>query len=409
MAGQLWFNRTPPAHLSREAARYWFGSFVGYGIGFVAHIVFVGIFFYLELDVLAWFNVFSVALWAGALWANLTGRIITAYALAQSEVVVHAVLATAILGIDSGFLYYLLVTAGIHTVLPFYPYRLRLLLSGLALAGFVALIVAARGVEAPATVSEQWQFAFLVANGFTVGLVVAALLWAFNRATNTAELKLETAHARSEKLLRNILPAPIAERLKGQPQTIGERHEEATIVFADLVGFTEMSIRMDAGGLVNLLDSLFRKMDDLASELGIEKIKTIGDAYMAVAGLPEPQADHAERAAAFAIRARQVAAGLTDDQGQPLQLRIGLHSGPVVAGVIGKRKFTYDLWGDAVNMAARLEEAASPGEILVSTETVRRLGSGANTRAHTPVSLKGIGEAQTYLLDGPEKAPASAD
>ena len=345
MAGQLWLNRTPPAHLSREAARYWFGSVVGYGIGLVAHVAFVGIFFYLEIDVLAWFNVFSVLLWTVVLWASITGRIIIAYVLAQSEVVVHAALATSILGLDSGFAYYLLVTAGIHTVIPFYPYRVRLILTGVALAGFVVLVFVTRRIEAPPSVNETWQFAFLVVNGFTVGLVVSALLWAFNRATNTAEAALETAHARSEKLLRNILPAAIAERLKGRPQTIGERHDEATIVFADLVGFTEMSIRMDAEALVKLLDSLFRRMDDLASELGVEKIKTIGDAYMAVAGLPEPQADHAESAAAFALRTRQVAAGIRDDRGEQLQLRIGLHSGPVVAGVIGKRKFTYDLWG----------------------------------------------------------------
>ncbi|PTY06758.1 hypothetical protein DB346_00395 [Verrucomicrobia bacterium LW23] len=208
---------------------------------------------------------------------------------------------------------------------------------------------------------------------------------------------LERERQRSDELLRNILPAPVADRLKGGERTIADSVDAATILFADIVGFTVLSSRMSASELVQILNQLFSLFDELAHECGVEKIKTIGDAYMAVAGVPEPHEDHAERALRLALGLLTIIQNFNEANGTELDLRIGLNTGPVVAGVIGKRKFSYDLWGDAVNTASRMESHGLPGRIHLSESTYRLLEHAHTFESRGKIEIKDKGGMNTYL------------
>ena len=204
----------------------------------------------------------------------------------------------------------------------------------------------------------------------------------------------------SERLLLNVLPRPIASRLKAGETTIADAFPDVTVLFADLVGFTELSTQIPAKKLVSLLNDIFSTFDLLAEQLGLEKLKTIGDAYMAVAGLPEECPDHAEAAAEMALG---IQAGLTRfnrERGTNFQARVGLHTGPVVAGVIGRTKFSYDLWGDTANVASRMESHGVAGGIQVSAATHKRLVHRYAFQERGSISIKGRGEMKTYLLLG---------
>jgi class 3 adenylate cyclase/HAMP domain-containing protein len=200
------------------------------------------------------------------------------------------------------------------------------------------------------------------------------------------------------RLLLNILPARIAERLKNGERIIADACAEVTILFADIVGFTDLSTRIPAQQLVALLSELMSDFDRLAQEHNIEKIKTIGDAYMAVAGLPESRPDHAEAAIRLAVDMLRAAGRRTTFNGVPLQLRIGINSGPVIAGVIGTHKFAYDLWGDTVNTASRMESCGIPGQIQVTETTFDILRHKYQFKSRGHIEVKGKGFMSAYLL-----------
>jgi class 3 adenylate cyclase len=209
---------------------------------------------------------------------------------------------------------------------------------------------------------------------------------------------LRQEQAKSERLLLNILPAPIAERLKQDSGIIADAFGDVTVLFADIVGFTELSARTPPGALVGLLNDLFSRFDELSARYGAEKIKTIGDAYMVCAGLPVERPDHADAIAALALDMQQAMAAFNAEHGTTLEVRIGINSGPVVAGVIGLRKFIYDLWGDTVNTASRMESHGMPGTIQVTEETYRRLRGRYAFEARGTIAVKGKGDTRTYFL-----------
>jgi adenylate cyclase len=212
--------------------------------------------------------------------------------------------------------------------------------------------------------------------------------------------QIETEKERSERLLLNILPLPIAERLKSGESTIADGFSEVTVLFSDLVGFTEMSATISAEELVERLNEVFRAFDALSTDLGVEKIKTIGDAYMVVGGLPLPQEDHAERIAEMGLGMLRAIDAYNSTAEVPLGIRIGINTGPVVAGVIGSTKFAYDLWGDAVNTASRMESTGVPGRIQVSDSSHALLEGTFEFEHRGLVEVKGKGRLNTYLLKG---------
>jgi class 3 adenylate cyclase len=212
--------------------------------------------------------------------------------------------------------------------------------------------------------------------------------------------RIELEKQRYETLLRNILPGQIVTRLNSGEVVIADRVEEATVLFADLVGFTAAASRVTPAVLVKNLNRIFSAFDELCRQMQIEKIKTIGDAYMAAAGVPLPRADHAEVMADFALAMLAALERVNAAAEVPFQMRIGIHTGPVVAGVIGSHRFLYDIWGNTVNLASRLESQGLPGRIHVSPQTSQLLEGRYELEARGLISLRGIGKIRTAFITG---------
>ncbi|MBS0661827.1 MAG: response regulator [Verrucomicrobia bacterium] len=206
---------------------------------------------------------------------------------------------------------------------------------------------------------------------------------------------------KSERLLLNILPPAIADRLKQGEQTIAERYSDVSVLFADLVDFTTLvQNTTDPVELVGMLNDLFSRFDEVARTMGLEKIKTIGDCYLVVGGLPLPREDHPEAVASMALAMLDTLAAFNQERGLNLSLRLGLHVGPVVAGVIGHQKFAYDLWGATVNLASRLQTSGVPNRVLVSGEAGDRLRDKFRIVERGAIMCKGIGKVRTCFIDG---------
>jgi adenylate cyclase len=238
-----------------------------------------------------------------------------------------------------------------------------------------------------------------VLNDSVPDMVLFAAVLLLGEAVRTRNA-LDLEREKSELLLLNVLPAPIAARLKQTDGVIADAFGEVTVLFADLVDFTRRSQHVTPEQVVQALNALFSVFDQHAQQRGLEKIKTIGDAYMVAGGLPDPRPDHAQAVAEMAEAMRDDVARRTDPGGQPLAVRIGIDTGPVVAGVIGTSKFSYDLWGDTVNTASRMESQGLAGCIQVTARTYQRLRDGYRFERRGPVLVKGKGEIVTYLLLG---------
>jgi guanylate cyclase len=241
--------------------------------------------------------------------------------------------------------------------------------------------------------------------GPAIAMFLALLYFTAERDRNRVALAqqhrlLEAEQARSERLLLNILPAEIADQLRNGATTIAESQPDVTVLFADIVGFTPLGETLEAHALVDLLNEVFTVFDDLAEAAGLEKIKTIGDAYMVVGGLPTPRADHLTAVLALAIAMLNATTRLSASDGERLQLRIGIDTGPVVAGVIGRRKFSYDVWGDTVNTASRMESHGVPGRIQVTERVGLAAREQFDFEPRDAVEIKGKGVMRTFLLVG---------
>ena len=247
----------------------------------------------------------------------------------------------------------------------------------------------------------EWFSSTMLALNITVGgTMVFTLLALFAKQRTDALAALQVEQQRAEGLLLNILPGSIAERLKDSSDTIADSFEVASVLFADVVDFTPRTKRLSAPDVVELLDRLFSHFDTLAERHGLEKIKTIGDAYMVASGVPDPRPDHAHALALLALEMIDAVkpGGTVGDLG--LELRIGINSGPVVAGVIGRKKFLYDLWGDAVNTASRMEAHGTPGHIQITRATYELLRADFVCEPRGTIEVKGKGAMETWYLTG---------
>jgi adenylate cyclase len=267
-------------------------------------------------------------------------------------------------------------------------------------AAFVATIVVALALSEVvrpngADLPEAFVRTFDVLNIVVVSLVAMLLLVTFARGR-------ETAQARVETLLRNVLPAEVAQRLQSDPNSIADHFDAVSILFADVVDFTPLASRLDAREVVGLLDRLFTSFDELVDRYDVEKIKTIGDCYMVAAGVPRQRPDHAHALAGLALEMRECAKScLPEGAERDLRLRIGISSGPVVAGVIGRRRFLYDLWGDTVNMASRMESHGTADAIQITRATWELLRDDFVAEPLGLVDVKGKGPVETWRLVGP--------
>ncbi|WP_440712111.1 adenylate/guanylate cyclase domain-containing protein [Gordonia sp. FQ] len=248
---------------------------------------------------------------------------------------------------------------------------------------------------------------WLMTTGFVVNTLaaggLAAYVMAFGmRQIRRTEAALEEQYDRSEDLLDNILPRSVSDRLKRpDPGEIADTYDDASILFADIAGFTEMSSHNTPADVVHFLNRLYSTLDRLTDRHGLEKIKTTGDSYMVVSGVPLPRPDHLESLARFALDLRAECARVPGPDGRPMHLRIGLAHGPVVAGVVGSRKFFYDVWGDAVNLASRMESTGEPDRIQVPESVRDRLAGEFRFEPRGVVPVKGKGYQRTWFLLGP--------
>ncbi len=244
------------------------------------------------------------------------------------------------------------------------------------------------------------SLAFFTANlAGTAASVFAGLAW-FTAERRRMQGAVEAARARSDQLLLNILPSSIADRLKDGERTIADRLPAVSVLFADIVGFTTMSRDTDAVEVVEDLDSIFSAMDDIASDLGLEKLKTIGDGYQLVGGAPVATHDHADAAAEAALRFMEQIRGMPFGEFE-VDLRIGLDTGPVIAAVVGKTKFAYDVWGEAVNLASRMESHGVPGRVQVTGRFKEAVTGPYRFVPREMIDVKSFGEAETFFLERP--------
>lgn len=303
-------------------------------------------------------------------------------------------------GTASGMQFYFLVAAA-----------LAVLILGIERIGLATLIAAA-GVAIcivlELTVPDNRGLgpAWTVTAGFlssvaSSAVMLVATIWYTLRETERAERAMEAEYQRSERLLANILPETIAERLKEPARTvIADKYDDASVLFADIAGYTERASDTPPAELVRFLDRLYTDLDALVDRHGLEKIKTSGDAYMVVSGVPIPRKDHLEALAMLALDMADAVADLKDARGRAVPLRIGMAAGPVVAGVVGAKKFFYDVWGDAVNVAARMETTDTAGRIQVPEDVYLRLRHAFEFEERGLIEVKGKGPMHTWYLVG---------
>ena len=297
-------------------------------------------------------------------------------------------------GSDHGSLVLLIVCTGL-----LFPYTMKQMLA-LTVSILVLYLGAALAVFRAGDSGWLLEGLFYVTSASAIVVVGARLAYKLRAGEFLARQELGRERDNAEQLLLNILPASIVARLKKDQTAIAEGFRDATVMFADLVGFTPLSAQMSPKALVEMLNEVFSRFDALTEKYGLEKIKTIGDAYMVAGGLPTPRSDHAILVANMALEMREVVENLETPTGDRLQVRIGINTGPVAAGVIGTKKFTYDLWGDTVNTAARMETHADPGDIQVTERSYERLKRQFHLEPRGTIEVKGKGGMRTYLLVG---------
>jgi adenylate cyclase len=234
--------------------------------------------------------------------------------------------------------------------------------------------------------------------------ILYSILGYFQTQKELVMATLAEEQNKTEKLLLNVLPESVANKLKNNDFDTARDHKAVTIMFADLVNFTALSADMSAAALIDLLNQVFTKFDDLTEKYGVEKIKTIGDAYMVVSGAPEPRMNHAEVIAKMALDIQDILTEISASSGKDLKMRVGINSGPVISGVIGNRKFSYDLWGDTVNMASRMEQHGVPGKIQVTQATYKLLKNRYKFERRGVIEIKGKGKVTTHFLVSPISA-----
>ena len=362
------------------------------------HALVIPLFLWMGLSALACFNIFSVIAWCLVILMARQGMLYLPALLILAEIGGYVALCTRCIGWDSGAAYLLFNLGWTAFAIPINRW---FRLSGIAVAiiEFVLLYFTSGRIVWRGNLSII-EFIWLT-NVFTVfafGTLTAAYLFSLVRRAEKAQ---QEAFALSEALLHNVLPPTIASRLKQSSAVIADNFTDASVLFADIAGFTPLSQRLTPVELVQMLNELFSRIDDLVRKHGLEKIKTIGDAYMVAAGVPDKRSDHADAIVAFAFEMQETLTLFNLETGRDLRLRIGINSGPVTAGVIGRHRFLYDLWGDSVNTAARMESHGLPDEIHITEETRRMLQGGYICEERGMIQVKGKGEMRTYFLRKP--------
>jgi adenylate cyclase len=395
-----------PDDVPRDVSRYYVYWKIFFVIAGIDHLFILMNFLQASVFAMVIFNVFSVAIFFAASILLRAGRYQIAYWMAITELVLHGIAATLCVGPQFSFTNYTFLVVVLLFIQPFYTWRVSFALAAATLASAALLTIYSLDNPPLYQVSDEWARTMMVRQAIGWPVAVLIMVLPFVRASARAEKEIAVAYAESERLLLNILPAPIARRLKTSSQMIADDRERVAILFVDIADFTSMSGELPPADVVALLNGIFNAIDELVAKYGLEKIKTIGDAYMVAAGLPEPIDKPEERIARLALEIIQIAPRFKQPRsGAPLTVRVGINAGRVVAGVIGNRKFAYDVWGDAVNVAARMEETGEPGRIQVTETFASRLHDRFIFEARGGIEVKGKGIIQTSFLMGERTCP----
>jgi class 3 adenylate cyclase len=389
-----------PESVPQEMGRYFSYWKVFYFLGGCSHAMALVMFALTGVTFMAVFNIFSISIFFGAYFILQRGYFRTAFWAVNAELIAHGMAATVCVGPLYSFQNFVFLVVIFSFIQPFYSRRFSALLAGGAIFCGTATMLYMIDRAPIYDLDSRFFIATTVAIGVVVfPMMVLAMVLPFIDASARAEKEITKAYGESESLLLNILPEPIAAKLKSTKGMIAENYERVAILFADIVGFTRMSDQMQPAEVVTLLNELFNTIDEIVEKYGVEKIKTIGDAYMVVAGLPNPMKKPEETIALLALDIQSAVAKFREPGTEnPVRVRIGINSGRVVAGVIGHQKFAYDLWGDAVNIAARMEATGVEGKIQVTDAFAQVLADGFEFEPRGEIEVKGKGRLRTSFL-----------
>ena len=367
---------------------------------FIGHFVYIWIFFAVGMTIPAITNIASFAIWLVSFWFNRKGKHLAALILGSFEVIANSVLCTYLIGWNTGLHYYIIALIPFIYFIPSKTNRIKNIFSVLFCLFYAGLYFLCFDKTPFYTLNP---LAVQVMNYYNIALTFLTFALSahfYSKAAADAEDALEKEFKRSESLLLNILPLSIAQRLKRMPErVIADRFESVTVLFADIVGFTKLSATQPPEEIVRYLNRIFSAFDILTEKYGLEKIKTIGDNYMLAGGLPEPDSEHALNVVRMAQDMLSVIDQVNSESNASIQVRIGVHSGPVVAGIIGSKKFIYDLWGDTVNTASRMESHGAPGRIHISEDTYRLVQNKFECESRGEIEVKSKGKMRSYFVN----------
>jgi adenylate cyclase len=394
-----WLSTVPP-NIGPLEHRTYYSMLIANFMAFVLHLSWIFIFHLLDFPLLSKINILSIFVFLLCMaLLRAKGAILTVVLIGMTEVLVHQGIAIYFLGWGYGFQYYLLVIVAFAFMMNFQPVAIPIGMFVVCLCCFLGFYYGVQYWREPhKDLGLVVQETFLMANVTSAFAILAIMSYVYSEAARKAEVALDFERHKSEKLLLNILPVSIAQRLKENNTIIADHFESTTVMFSDIVGFTAMSEKISPQEIVEYLNRIFSAFDDLAEKYGLEKIKTIGDAYMVAGGFPEKRACHAKDVSAMAIEMLEVVEKCNLATRQPVSIRIGIHTGPAVAGVIGIKKFVYDVWGDTVNTASRMESSGMPGRIHISEQAAALLKDDFVIEERGILEVKGKGMMKTYWL-----------
>jgi class 3 adenylate cyclase len=395
-----------PDRIPLKHRRMYSAGLCGSVLAGFTHFIYLFIFLFLDVPVLFYYNIISVMVFiaCGILIVRYEAYVAIGI-ISTSEFIFHQTLAIVLVGWTAGFQYLLLVTiVSPFLLIPNERLRLAAGMSVLSMLAFVFSDLVLRNTVPVYQISKEAISGFDLLTAMVIAPGLLIISFVFVHYVKKAEDKADFEFERAEGLLRNILPDPIAARLKASSASIADGFDCVTVLFADIVDFTVMSEKLSPGEVVSLLNDLFSRFDLVAERRGLEKIKTIGDAYMVASGIPEKSDCTAGPVAEFALDVQEEIRAFNEERGMAIRMRIGINSGPVVAGVIGRKKFIYDLWGDAVNTASRMESHGLPGKIQVTEESHELLKDEYDFEDRGMIEVKGKGRINTFILLGRKAA-----
>jgi len=367
---------------------------------FISHCCFLVLFYFLNIKPMFYFNIFSVVFFAILFFTfRKSDSYLPHYILSGIEVIAHQIAADYFIGVQSCFHYYIILIALISCLELENHIKLSVIFASISAAIFLAIEVGMANLTPVYALPLSTIKIIKTANISLTLILFVVIEYVFIVTVFKAEQAARTQYSRAEQLLGNILPAHIASKLNSTDNTtVAVSYDSVAVLFLDIVGFTNFSSHLEANAIVTILNGLFSGFDEVIDEYHVEKIKTSGDSYIAASGIPYSEDKQYANIALFALRMQKILAEFNAEHHADFKVRIGIHCGPVAAGVIGKKKFIYDIWGSTVNFAARMETTGIAGRIQVSEEMYHKLRDSFTFDERAPIPIKSYGMCTTYFL-----------